>query len=217
MSVGYKIYGGLMSFSKMPNKSHFTKWVYLITICGFITTKRLSTWPSKSAGIPFAYIIIHKHCFLQTYVLRSLNELMSFIVQRTYCILAHINFNEFITHDCMFTRLTLVLSCAMKFESYPHDTQICSMQIESRKLFFLLADFSLLITISHCALHLQFISLVSHTTFDLVFKWNLTDPLVTNPDIELPQLDIAKNFTEDCTLEYSTGESFLLRNLLKRF
>lgn len=28
-------------------------------------------------------------------------------------------------------RLTLVLSCAMKFEAYPHDTQICSMMIES--------------------------------------------------------------------------------------
>ena len=38
-----------------------------------------------------------------------------------------------------------------------------------------------------------------------MFKWNFTDPLVTNPDIELPQLDIAKNTTEDCTLEYSTG------------
>ena len=47
---------------------------------------------------------------------------------------------------------------------------------------------------------------VSHTTYDLVFKWNITDPLVTNPDIELPQLDIAKNTTEDCTLEYSTGQ-----------
>lgn len=33
-----------------------------------------------------------------------------------------------------FSRLTLVLSCAMKFESYPHDTQICSMMIESCKL-----------------------------------------------------------------------------------
>lgn len=52
----------------------------------------------------------------------------------------------------------------------------------------------------------NFLTIVSHTTFDLVFKWNLTDPLVTNPDIELPQLDIAKNFTEDCTLEYSTGK-----------
>ncbi|XP_075145490.1 histamine-gated chloride channel subunit 1 isoform X2 [Haematobia irritans] len=28
-------------------------------------------------------------------------------------------------------KLTLVLSCAMKFESYPHDTQVCSMMIES--------------------------------------------------------------------------------------
>jgi len=74
-------------------------------------------------------------------------------------------------------KLTLVLSCAMKFETYPHDTQICNMQIES----------------------------LSHTTYDLIFKWNVTDPLVTNPDIELPQLDIAKNSTEDCTLEYSTG------------
>lgn len=48
--------------------------------------------------------------------------------------------------------------------------------------------------------------LVSHTTHDLVFKWNKTDPLVVNQDIELPQLDIAQNTTEDCTLEYSTGK-----------
>lgn len=55
---------------------------------------------------------------------------------------------------------------------------------------------------------------MSHTTHDLVFKWNLTDPLVTNPDIELPQLDIAKNTTEDCTLEYSTGIATLNRIVL---
>ncbi|KAG8233243.1 hypothetical protein J437_LFUL013505 [Ladona fulva] len=75
------------------------------------------------------------------------------------------------------SKLTLVLSCAMKFESYPHDTQICSMMIES----------------------------LSHTVHDLVFIWNMTDPLVVNPDIELPQLDISKNYTADCTIEYSTG------------
>ncbi|XP_025409030.1 glycine receptor subunit alpha-4 isoform X2 [Sipha flava] len=75
------------------------------------------------------------------------------------------------------SKLTLVLSCAMKFESYPHDTQICSMMIES----------------------------LSHTTHDLVFIWNMTDPLVVNPEIELPQLDISNNFTTDCTIEYSTG------------
>lgn len=46
---------------------------------------------------------------------------------------------------------------------------------------------------------------VSHTTHDLVFIWNMTDPLVVNPEIELPQLDISNNFTTDCTIEYSTG------------
>lgn len=33
----------------------------------------------------------------------------------------------------------------------------------------------------------------------------MTDPLVVNPEIELPQLDISKNYTADCTIEYSTG------------
>lgn len=46
---------------------------------------------------------------------------------------------------------------------------------------------------------------VSHTTQDLVFIWNMTDPLVVNPEIELPQLDISNNYTTDCTIEYSTG------------
>lgn len=46
---------------------------------------------------------------------------------------------------------------------------------------------------------------VSHTTQDLVFLWNTTDPLVVNPEIELPQLDILNNYTTDCTIEYSTG------------
>lgn len=46
---------------------------------------------------------------------------------------------------------------------------------------------------------------MSHTVQDLVFLWNVTDPLVVNPDIELPQLDISNNYTTDCTIEYSTG------------
>jgi len=46
---------------------------------------------------------------------------------------------------------------------------------------------------------------VSHTTQDLIFLWNMTDPLVVNPEIELPQLDISNNYTTDCTIEYSTG------------
>lgn len=38
-----------------------------------------------------------------------------------------------------------------------------------------------------------------------MFIWNLSDPLVVNDEIELPQLDIAKNYTMDCTIPYSTG------------
>jgi hypothetical protein len=48
---------------------------------------------------------------------------------------------------------------------------------------------------------------VSHTVHDLVFIWNDTDPLVVNPEIELPQLDVSNNYTADCTIEYSTGMS----------
>lgn len=33
----------------------------------------------------------------------------------------------------------------------------------------------------------------------------MTDPLVVNPEVELPQLDISNNYTTDCTIEYSTG------------
>lgn len=53
-----------------------------------------------------------------------------------------------------------------------------------------------------CHFHLV---IVSHTVQDLVFIWNMTDPLVVNEDIELPQQDISQNFTTDCTIEYSTG------------
>ncbi|KAG8192425.1 hypothetical protein JTE90_017956 [Oedothorax gibbosus] len=74
-------------------------------------------------------------------------------------------------------KLTLELSCAMKFEAYPHDTQNCSMMIES----------------------------LSHTVDDLIFLWNISSPLVVSEDVELPQLDIVESNTEDCTLEYSTG------------
>lgn len=56
---------------------------------------------------------------------------------------------------------------------------------------------------------------VSHTVQDLVFIWNMTDPLVVNPDIELPQLDIANNYTTDCTIEYSTGNNVLKFFIIK--
>lgn len=36
----------------------------------------------------------------------------------------------------------------------------------------------------------------------------MTDPLVVNDEIELPQLDISQNYTMDCTIPYSTGLIF---------
>ncbi|KAF2367264.1 Neurotransmitter-gated ion-channel [Trinorchestia longiramus] len=74
-------------------------------------------------------------------------------------------------------KLTLVLSCAMNFEVYPHDTQECTMKIES----------------------------ISHTTADLVFVWEPEVPLEVDKSIELPQLDLVRNVTGDCTQVYSTG------------
>lgn len=42
----------------------------------------------------------------------------------------------------------------------------------------------------------------------------MTDPLVVNPEVELPQLDISNNYTEDCTIEYSTGKTKFYWTLL---
>ncbi|XP_068222619.1 glycine receptor subunit alpha-4-like [Palaemon carinicauda] len=74
-------------------------------------------------------------------------------------------------------KLTLVLSCAMNFQVYPHDTQECHMKIES----------------------------LSHTTDDLVFMWDPEVPVEVERSIELPQLDLVKRYTGDCTQVYSTG------------
>ncbi|XP_065584090.1 glycine receptor subunit beta-like [Artemia franciscana] len=73
-------------------------------------------------------------------------------------------------------KLTLTLSCSMNFMLYPHDTQECRMQMES----------------------------ISHTTDDLIFEWDKEMPLDVY-GIELPQLQLVKNYTNDCTQVYSTG------------
>nr|XP_027234819.1 glycine receptor subunit alpha-1-like [Penaeus vannamei] len=46
---------------------------------------------------------------------------------------------------------------------------------------------------------------VSHTTDDLVFMWDPNVPLEVDRNIELPQLDLVKKYTGDCTQVYSTG------------
>nr|UOV21292.1 histamine-gated chloride channel, his-1 [Ixodes ricinus] len=74
-------------------------------------------------------------------------------------------------------KLTLLLSCAMKFETYPHDTQVCTLKIES----------------------------ISYTTDDLVFDWEEEVPLVVDDSIELPQHNLVSTEMGDCTQVYSTG------------
>ena len=61
-----------------------------------------------------------------------------------------------------------------------------------------------------CAKTEWFIFSVSHTTDDLVFKWDHTMPLDVDSGIELPQLELTNNFTGDCTTAYSTGETNIL-------
>jgi len=51
---------------------------------------------------------------------------------------------------------------------------------------------------------------VSHTTDDMIFQWDPEVPLVVDENIELPQLQLVKNQTADCTQVYSTGIYFPL-------
>ncbi|KAK2727097.1 glycine receptor subunit alpha-2-like isoform X2 [Artemia franciscana] len=83
-------------------------------------------------------------------------------------------------------KLSLLLSCPMNFQNYPHDTQQCALKIES----------------------------LSHTTDDLVFAWEDETPLVVDR-IELPQLDLVENATGDCTHVYSTGNFTCLEVVFK--
>ncbi|XP_076313460.1 glycine receptor subunit alpha-2-like [Tachypleus tridentatus] len=84
-------------------------------------------------------------------------------------------------------KLTLLLSCAMKFETYPHDTQICTLKIES----------------------------LSYTTDDLVFDWEEEVPLVVDDSIELPQHYLVETKLGDCTQVYSTGNFTCIKVIFK--
>lgn len=92
---------------------------------------------------------------------------------------------------------------------YPHDTQECKLQMESCKT-------------EHLAIQQEYrkflrlinsIFTVSHTTDDMIFQWDPEVPLVVDENIELPQLQLVKNQTADCTQVYSTGKIHWL-NLL---
>ena len=104
-------------------------------------------------------------------------------------------------------RLTLLLSCSMKFSQYPFDEQNCHLSMESCKwrMSKQIAVFT----------HHIFCS-VSHTTDDLIFEWYPEEeiPLAVEP-IQLPQLELIHNATEDCTATYSTGNFTCLMVVFK--
>ena len=47
---------------------------------------------------------------------------------------------------------------------------------------------------------------MSYTANDLEFVWDPFLPLAVDRGIELPQLDLIENRTDDCTQVYSTGK-----------
>lgn len=51
---------------------------------------------------------------------------------------------------------------------------------------------------------------MSHTTDDLVFEWEEDVPLDVWKNIELPQLQLEGNYTNDCTQVYATGNTDML-------
>lgn len=91
---------------------------------------------------------------------------------------------------------------------YPHDTQECKLQMESCKTTHLTDRTKP--RIFHFVFINGFIS-VSHTTDDMIFQWDPQVPLVVDENIELPQLQLVKNKTADCTQVYSTGKFDLLK------
>lgn len=58
---------------------------------------------------------------------------------------------------------------------------------------------------------------MSHTTDDMIFQWDPEVPLVVDENIELPQLQLVKNQTADCTQVYSTGIFNIIKKNCRRY
>ncbi|XP_064636840.1 glycine receptor subunit alphaZ1-like isoform X2 [Lineus longissimus] len=94
------------------------------------------------------------------------------------------------TGNVMFSnRLTLLLSCHMALNNFPHDRQRCNMDIES----------------------------FGYDDTDIVFKWKAEKAVELNPDLELPQFELDDDIelTENCERRYTTGNFSCLRSTFK--
>lgn len=125
MSIGCTAYGDRIASSKMRKKSHSTRWAYRTTIYGCTTIRACSICPSN---------LFDPYACVSARALSATNDKSRTWKLTVQCctFFLFVPFLSFPIHLSA-RRLTLVLSCAMKFESYPHDTQVCSMMIESCK------------------------------------------------------------------------------------
>ncbi|XP_071951847.1 glycine receptor subunit alpha-2-like isoform X2 [Antedon mediterranea] len=74
-------------------------------------------------------------------------------------------------------RLSLLMSCPMKFHQFPMDNQTCTFQLES----------------------------YGYTTKDMIFTWRDNDPVDVSSDVELPTFSIVRIEKHPCNKVYSTG------------
>ncbi|XP_065212737.1 glycine receptor subunit alphaZ1-like isoform X2 [Planococcus citri] len=84
------------------------------------------------------------------------------------------------------TKLTLILTCSMDFQAYPHDTQECGLEIES----------------------------MTYNAKEIVFKWDANSSLhfkTKDGKIQTPQFKSVHNKTEECTVPYLTGTYSCIR------
>jgi len=91
-------------------------------------------------------------------------------------------------HDKTFLhmkRLTLSVRCPMDLTKYPHDHQVCKLQIQS----------------------------LSHTTEDLIFEWE--EPTYDNDTIATdPKIELTNSFTDECSKSSSRGNFTCLEVVL---
>ena len=129
-SIGWRIWricGGRIHSSRTRNQWRSKRWLYQIITYGCTKTRLFYTWSSKKKrsitfSLNFAFNVYFNN----------------FLFYPSFSISLYHYSHEvtFLLFFFSFSRLTLKLSCAMNFLIYPHDTQECKLQMESREWIF---------------------------------------------------------------------------------
>lgn len=126
-SIGWRICGGRIHFSRTRNQWRSKRWLYRIITYGCTKTRLFYTWSSKKKrSIIFSLNFVFNVYFNSYFLSFFLHIFVLFFTRN------NISFFSLF----FYFRLTLKLSCAMNFLIYPHDTQECKLQMESREWIF---------------------------------------------------------------------------------